>query len=47
MHIRRISNALFRRNRPFWMRRLKLREEIRLMRMGRVIAILHAWRPHY
>jgi hypothetical protein len=48
MHIRRISNALFRRNRPFWLRRLKiLREEIRLTRMRRVIGILNGWRPHY
>jgi hypothetical protein len=45
MHIRRISNAVFRRNRPFWLRRRLLGEEIRLVRMRRVIGILYSLRP--
>ena len=44
MAIRRISNALFRRNRPFWLRRQLRGDDIRLVRMGRLVSILYGLR---
>jgi hypothetical protein len=41
MRIRRICNARFRRNIPFWVGRQARGEEIRLMLMGRIVGILY------
>jgi len=42
MRIRRISNAAFQRNIPFWIGRQAKGEEIHLMQMGEVVGILYA-----
>ena len=40
MAIRRISKSVFSRNRAFWEKRRRRGDEIRVTRMGRVIAVL-------
>jgi hypothetical protein len=41
MRIRRISNASFRRNVPFWIERQAKGEEIHLTQMGMIVGILY------
>jgi hypothetical protein len=40
MTVRRVAFSAFRRNRGFWRRRQRLGDEIRVMRLGQIMAIL-------